>query len=87
MNTTAEVLLIIVSATLAVFLVALSVALFYLISFLRDIKRISVRAESVASAMESAAHAFERTASPLAIIKLVSSVLSKVHKTSNKNKE
>lgn len=87
METAAQVLLVIVSATLAIFLVILSVAIYYLVSFMRDLKSISSRAESVANAVESAAHAFERTASPLAAIKLVSGLISKLHKTSNKRKE
>ncbi len=87
MDTAAQVLLIIVSATLAVFLVTLSIALYYLISFLRDVKRISGRADSVASAVESAAHAFERTASPLAILKLVGGIINKVHSGKSKRKE
>ncbi|HEU5004618.1 MAG TPA: hypothetical protein VFT49_00845 [Candidatus Saccharimonadales bacterium] len=75
MNTAALVLLIIVSSVLSVFLVFLIVALGYFISVLKQVKRITARAESVADTVESAASAFERASSPIAVIKLIGKIV------------
>lgn len=80
MNDTAVVTLIVVSAALTVFLIAFSVALFYAISILKQVKRISERAENVADSVESAAAAFEKTASPLAILKIIGSIIDNANK-------
>ncbi len=78
MDTAAEVLLIIVSAVLVIFLLALIAAAYYFISVMRDIKRISQKADSAASAIESAAEAFQRAASPLAYVKLAKKIFNRV---------
>jgi len=62
MDTASEVLLIIVSAVLVIFLMAMIALAYYLITVMKDVKRISQRADNVASAIDSAAHAFERSA-------------------------
>lgn len=86
MSTASEILLIIVSAVLVVFMVAMIGLAYYVITVMRDIKRLSQRADNVANVLESAAHTFERTATPLALIKLAGSVFSKANKM-HKNKE
>ncbi len=86
METAALVLLIVVSSTLAVFLVLLTVALVYSISILRRLKEIVNRAENVAVTMESAAHVFQKTASPLAIIKLLGGIINSVQRLKRKEK-
>jgi hypothetical protein len=75
MNDTAVILLAVVSVALTIFLILLSVALGYFISLLKQLKRISAKAENVADSVESAASAFEKSASPLAILKLVSNIV------------
>ena len=75
MNTAAEVLLIIVSGVLAVFLIVLGVALVYFIGVLKQVKRITERAENVAGSLESAAAAVESTAPPLAVLKLIGNIV------------
>lgn len=80
MNTTELVFLIILSTTLSIFLILFSVALGYLISILKQIKKIVERAENVAGTVESAAAAFERTASPLAILKLIGNIVEQASK-------
>ena len=87
MSTAATILLIIVSAVLTIFLVSMIALAYYLITVMRDIKRISQKADNVASAVESAAQVFERTATPLALVKLAGSIFSranKMHKAKNK---
>ena len=80
MNDTAVITLIVVSAALTVFLILFCIALGYLISVLRQVKRITERAENVADTMESAANTFRRTASPLAALKLVSDIVANAAK-------
>ncbi len=84
MDTAAEVLLIIVSSVLAVFLIVTIVAVGYLISILRQLKRITARAENVADTVESAAAAFERASSPIAVLKLIGKI---IEQTSNFKKK
>jgi hypothetical protein len=76
MDTTAEVLLIIVSSVLSIFLVLLIVALSYGISIMRRVKKIVDRAENVADSVEAAASAFEKTATPIAVFKFISKIVA-----------
>lgn len=76
MDTAAEVLLIIVSSVLSVFLVLLIIALCYGISMVRSAKRILDHAENVADSVEAAASAFEKTATPVAVFKFISKIIA-----------
>lgn len=80
MNTAAEVLVIIVSAVLAIFLIVLIVVLFQANKILKQVKYITARAENVVDSMEAAASAFERTASPLAIIRIIGNIMEQTSK-------
>lgn len=80
MNDTAVVTLVVVSAALVVFLILFSVALGYLISILKQIKRITDKAEDVAISVESAAAAIESKASSLAAIKVIGNIIEQVSK-------
>jgi len=80
MNTTELIFVIILSSTLSIFLILLSIALGYFISVLKQVKRITERAEDVADTMGSAAHAFERTASPLAVLKIIGNIVDQASK-------
>ena len=73
MSTAAEVLLIIVSATLSVFLIILAAALIFVIRILR-------RAEHVADSVESAATAVRRSASAMPFIRLFTNIISRSKK-------
>lgn len=86
MDTAAEVLLIVVSSILSVFLILLIVALSYGISIMRRAKKIVDRAENVADSVEAAASAFEKTATPLAVFKFISKIVTH-SKKSKKEKE
>jgi hypothetical protein len=80
MDTAAEVLLIIVSSVLAIFLVVLIVAAIYFIQVLKELRRITARAENVVGAVESAAVAVGRTVSPLAVFKLIGGIVNHTNK-------
>lgn len=70
MDSAAQVLLIIVSAVLALFLIILGITLIYLIRVLK-------RAEQVASSMESAATAVKRGVAAAPFIKIISKLVSR----------
>lgn len=70
METAAQVLLIIVSAVLAVFLLLLSITLIFFIKFLR-------KADDVASGIESAATAFRRSVTAMPWIRLVTNIITR----------
>jgi len=84
MNTAAEILLIIVSATLTIFLLLCIVALIKINQVLGDIRRIAQKAEKIADKAEMVGEFFQNTAGPAALAKLVSNV---VHSFSNKRKD
>ncbi len=75
MNTASEILVIIVSSVLAIFLIVLIIVLIQASKLIKQVKRVTVRAENVADSMEAAASAFERTASPIAIIKIIGNII------------
>jgi uncharacterized membrane protein len=81
MDSAAETLLIVVSATLTVLLLLLIVALVYIIKILKQIRRISIKAETVVDSVESAASTFQKAAAPSAILTLISNIVDKATKT------
>jgi hypothetical protein len=84
MDTASEILVIIVSSILAIFLLVLIVIGVYTVKILKQVRRITERAENVAGSVEAAASAFERTASPLAILKLIGGIVSTANKARNR---
>ncbi|HSW78692.1 MAG TPA: hypothetical protein VLF88_01590 [Candidatus Babeliales bacterium] len=80
MDTAAQALLIIVSSVLSVFLIVGIVALVYIVKILKQLRRITDRAENVAGSVEAAAATFERTASPLAILKIIGGIIDQTTK-------
>jgi len=84
MNNTAVVTLIVVSAALTFFLIMLSLALYYLISILKQVKRMAAKAENVVGSVEAAAEAFEEKASSLAILKVISNIVTQASKFKKK---
>ncbi len=84
MSTTELIFIIILSVSLSIFLILFSVALGYFISILKQVKRITVRAEDVAESVESAATSFERVASPLAVLKVIGRIVETAAKFNRK---
>jgi hypothetical protein len=81
MDTASEVLLIIVSSILAIFLIILIAAIVYAVKILRQVKRITERAENVAGSVEAAAAAFGKTAGPLAVLKIIGKIMAQANKS------
>lgn len=86
MNDTAVITLVVVSAALVILLILLSIALGYTISILKQVKRITQRAENVADTMESAAHTFHRASSPLAVLKIIGDIVEQASGFKRKGK-
>ena len=86
MNTASEVLLIIVSSVLAIFLAFLIVTLVYVIKILKQVKKITLHAENVVDSVEAATSAFERAASPLAVIRIIGNIIEQTAKISRKKR-
>ena len=78
MDTAAEALLIIVSATLTVFLILLSIAVYYLIKLFR-------RADQVADSVESAAEAVKKSAKAMPIVSFLSDIITGKRRKGKKN--
>lgn len=85
MNTSEQVLVIILSSTLAILLIICIVAAIKTVQILNDVKRIVKKAENIADKAEAVGDFFKASAGPAAIAKLLTNIFNS-HK-SKKNKE
>lgn len=72
MDTAAQVLLIIVSSVLAIFLIVLIVVGVFFIKVLKEVRRITSKAETVVNSIESAG----RRVSPVAVFRLIGGIVN-----------
>jgi len=84
METASWALLIVVSATLTVFLIVMIIATVYVIKILKQVQRITEQAENAVDSMQAAAATFERSATPLALLKLIANIVSQVTRHNKK---
>lgn len=84
METAAETLLIIVSSTLAIFLVILCITAIYVIRVVKKVNLMADRAEHIASNVENAADAVKNTAAAMPLVRLIAKVVSVAQKRSKK---
>ena len=70
-----QVLVVIVSATLTVFLIVSIIVLVKIIQVLNDVKRITKKAEHIADQAEAVVNFFQNSAGPVAIVKLISNII------------
>lgn len=75
MSTVELVFIIILSVCASILFLVFAVAVGYFVTILRQVKRITARAENVADTMESAATTFEKVASPLAVLKIIGGIV------------
>lgn len=73
-DTSMQILVIILSATLAVFLILGIVLIIKMIQVADVLKRISLKAEDVVDNVEEAASLFKNAAAPVAISRLISNI-------------
>lgn len=85
MNTSEQILVIILSTTLAILLVLCIVATVKIVQILNDVKRIVKKAESIADKAEAVGDFFKASAGPAAITKLLSNIFN-AHKSKNNSK-
>ncbi len=86
MENAEQILVIILSTALAIFLILAIIATTKLIQILNHLKAISEKAEKLATTAESIGEFFKYTAGPAAIGKLISNISDAVFKKHNKSK-
>lgn len=84
LNTTQQVLLIILSSFLALFLITGIIFGVIAIKIMRHIKRITEKAEQIADKAESVTTFFQQTAGPAAMAKLVSNIVHTIREHKGK---
>lgn len=75
MSTVELVFIIILSVSASIMFLVFAVALGFFVAILRQVKRITARAENVADTVESAASTFGKVASPLAVLKIIGGIV------------
>lgn len=75
MDTATQILVIITSSVLVVFLVISIIALVYFIKLIKQLRRVAEHAENVVDTVEAAATTMHKAASPLAFLKLISNIV------------
>ena len=84
MDTAAEALLIIVSATLSVFLVILCITGIYVIRLVKRLNKMADRAEQMASSVENAAEAVKNTAETMPLVRMIAKIVALSQKRAKK---
>lgn len=86
MSTTAEILIIIVSAALTIFLLAAIAVLVLVIKILRKVKHITNAAENVVDSVEAVGEAAKHASGPMTIFRLVYNMVDKAKSKRDKKK-
>ncbi len=86
-STTEQIILVILSLTLAIFLTVSIIATIKVIQILDHLKKITIKAESIADKAESVTTFFQNTTGHVALGKLLSNIFnaSREHKTGKKD--
>lgn len=79
-----DVLVIILSATLAIFLVTAIILVVGLIKLVKQLRQISEKAEEIVDDVEAVSGFFRKSAGPVAVTSLISNIVSKVSELSKK---
>lgn len=84
MNTTTEILIIILAVTLSIFLVVAIILGIYLIKLTSDIRKLSKSAEKTAASIESAVSGAAKLTSPIFIADMIMKYVNKSKKSGKK---
>ncbi|MBP7767379.1 hypothetical protein KA068_02575 [Candidatus Saccharibacteria bacterium] len=84
MNTTEQILLIILSSTLAIFLILAIVAIVAVIKLVKQLQHITQKAESIADKAEMVSNFVGKTAGPVAVGKLLLGIVESVKSHTDK---
>lgn len=86
MNTTEHILLIVLAAALALFLLLAIVITVQVIRLLKVVNKITAKAEHVIETAENVGEVFKNAAGPLALMRIVSNVVNTVTKATKRGK-
>jgi hypothetical protein len=78
MNTASEILVIIVSVILSLFLIALIVLAVYAIRLVKELREVVARAEKVITSAESIGKIFNKSVGPVSVFNFARSVMESV---------
>jgi len=81
-----EILVIILSATLAILLVACIVFVVMLVKLINQLHQLTTKAEEIVDDVEAVSNFFKQAAGPVAITGLISNIVSTVTQHMKKNK-
>ena len=87
MDTAMQVLVIIVSATLTLFLILAAVTLIAILRLIKSIRRVTDKAEQLVDKAEMVGEIFGKAAGPVAVGRLITNVADHVFKYGKKHKE
>lgn len=79
LNTTQQILVVVLASALAIFLVLSIVAVALVIRLLATLRMVANKAERIVESVESIGDAFKKTAGPLGIFRFVKSMVDVVH--------
>lgn len=80
MTTTDQVLLIVVTALLSIFLIICISVLVGVLKLIKSLREVVAKAEEVADSVESAAEVLRDTSGPLALFKLIRNIMKATQK-------
>lgn len=86
MNTTEQVLLVVLAAALALFLALAIVVAVQIIRLLKTINKITDKAEHIIETAESVGEVFKNAAGPLALARVVGNIVDAVSKVTKRRK-
>lgn len=78
MNTAAEILVIIVSVVLSLFLIVAIVLLLQVLRLVKDLREVAARAERVIDSAESITNIFRKSAGPVSLLNFARTVMETV---------
>jgi len=87
LSTTQEVLLIILSSALAIFLILAIAVVVTALLILKKVKLIIGKAEHIIESAETAANIFKKTATPVGIFHVIQNIVSTVSNSNKRNKD
>lgn len=87
MSTSENILVIILSVFLALFLVLAITALVFVVRLLKTLNRITAKAEKVIDSAETVGNVFRNAAGPLAALRLLRNIVETVTEHSKKHKK
>lgn len=80
LSTAQQILVIILSSALAIFLVMAIVAAVYIIKLVKSLQHVAAKAEQVVDSVEAVGESLKRTAGSIGVLRFIRNVAHMVHK-------